>query len=358
MRVIQVIDSLHAGGAERLAVNCANAMTKEVDKSFLCTTREEGALKETLFDNVTYLFLNKKRTLDIYAIKKFINFLKENKIDIVHAHATSYFFTFLAKLLYPRFKLIWHDHYGNSEYIDKRKVFFLKLASLKFDGIISVNTILSAWAKKKLHCTNVIYLPNFAILNENETHETSLGGVDGKRIVCLANLRAQKDHITLLKAFELLLNDYPEWTLHLVGKDFNDDYSAQVKKMIKKEGLSDRVFFYGSRKDTAHILSQSTIGLLSSKSEGLPVSLLEYGLAELAVVCTDVGQCSDVISNSEYGNLIPPKNTKALIGALIELIKNEDLRKLKAKKLALKIQQEYSLEKRIRDLVSFYETIR
>ena len=49
MRVIQVIDTLQPGGAEKMAVNIANLISKEVEKSFLCCTRKQRAcLKEEL----------------------------------------------------------------------------------------------------------------------------------------------------------------------------------------------------------------------------------------------------------------------------------------------------------------------
>ena len=63
MRVVQIIDSLDAGGAERMAVNYANAMANEIEFSGLVTTRKEGDLKPQISINVSYLFLKKKRFL-------------------------------------------------------------------------------------------------------------------------------------------------------------------------------------------------------------------------------------------------------------------------------------------------------
>ena len=64
MRVVQMIDSLDSGGAERMAVTFANELVDKVAFSGLVTTREEGNLKETIDVNVSYLFLNKKSCLD------------------------------------------------------------------------------------------------------------------------------------------------------------------------------------------------------------------------------------------------------------------------------------------------------
>ena len=55
-----------------------------------------------------------------------------------------------------------------------------------------------------------------------------------------------------------------------------------------------------------HFLHGADCGVLSSVSEGLPVSLLEYGMAGLPVIVTDVGQCAEVVGNGRFGRVVPP----------------------------------------------------
>ena len=354
MKVLQLIDSLNAGGAERVAVNYANALVPRIEESFLCSTREEGMLKKSLSKDVLYLFLNKKSTLDFKAISKLNRFVKRHKIDIVHAHASSFFIATIVKLLNPKMVLIWHDHYGNSEFLSKRPRKILKFCSFFFNHVFFVNTRLETWAKKHLHVKSSTFLPNFTVLNATEPI-TNLRGEDDKRIVCLANLRYQKDHITLLKAFQIVFYKHSDWTLHLIGHDFEDDYSHSVKRYIKKEALEQNVFIYGSCPDIDYILSQATIGVLSSKSEGLPLALLEYGLAELPVIATNVGDCNKVVSNKDEGILVEPKNEKALAEALFTFINDVDLTRHVAKNLKHKIVSDFSESSTLETLMEIYK---
>ena len=117
--VIQIIDSLNTGGAEVLAVNIANGLYKKGINSHLCTTRKEGLLLNNIYEGVGYLFLNKKKVFDFNAIIKLKNYLTKNNIKIIHAHSTSVFFAFFIKIISPGIKIIWHDHYGKSEELDK-----------------------------------------------------------------------------------------------------------------------------------------------------------------------------------------------------------------------------------------------
>ncbi|MCH2195580.1 glycosyltransferase [Kordia sp.] len=355
MKTLQVIDTLDTGGAEKLAVTYANALATEVEASFLCTTRKEGVLKNQVVKEVGYLFLNRKSTFDLGAIKRLKSFIKENDIKIVHAHATSFFIVFLTKLIYPKFKMVWHDHYGNSEFLAERKAFAIKMASYMMNGVISVNQRLKDWAEQNLAVSKVVYLSNFPVKSETVKANTKLKGVDGKRIVCLANLRPQKDHLLLLQAFKMVQKE--EWTLHLVGKDFEDDYSRQIKLYIHDHDLSGKVFVYGSREDVSHILNQCDIGVLSSKSEGLPIALLEYGLHELAALVTNVGECSRVVSDETKGYLVPPNEVSQFSEKLALLIENEYECFAKAKELTKHIQENFAQKAIIQQLLSFYNKL-
>ncbi|TBX69240.1 glycosyltransferase [Flavobacterium silvisoli] len=342
MRIVQIIDSLEVGGAEKMAVNYANAIVGLVDFSGLITTRTEGALKAQLSEKVTYLFLKKTKTIDFGAAWRLRNYCKTNRIEIVHAHSSSYFVAVLTKFCYPKIKIVWHDHNGLSEFISKKETIALKLASFFFKGIIVVNDQLKKWAQKELNCSNVIYFPNFTSVETNILNQTSLKGTPGKRILCLANLRLQKNHFLLLEVAQKVKENYPEWTFHLVGKDFNDEYSAQIKALIVSKELEDTVFVYGSKNDTTNIILQSDIAILTSDSEGLPVALIEYGLLSKAVVTTNVGEIPFMITHGVNGFMVNRKQADEFYLHLVKLIEDETLRNNLGKALYKSISENNS----------------
>lgn len=337
-----------------MSVNIANGLDKQNVKSYLCATRKEGALKLKLNDTVKYIFLNKKSAFDIFAILRLKRFINANEINIIHAHSSSYFIASIVKVLIPKVKLIWHDHYGNSEHLPERKKQPLKYFSKYFKGIISVNNLLKIWAIENLKTSKVYYLSNFATLSDSKK-EIVLKGIDGKRIVCLAGLRPQKDHRTLLKAFEKIMVNNNEWTLHLVGNHYNDKYYQTIKSFIIEKELSNRVHLYHNVIDVKNILSQTTIAVLSSVSEGLPVSLLEYGLAKLSVVVTNVGECRDVLGNGKYGLLVEPSNERELALNIETLINDKELRIKFSLEFNKHVIENYSEDKIIYKLLKIYD---
>jgi len=326
MRIVQIIDSLEAGGAERMAINYANALSKKITFSGLVATRKEGVLKSQIDPKLPYLFLKKKNTIDVEAIFKLRKFIKNNKVDIIHAHSSSFFIAILVKMTLPKIKIIWHDHYGISQNLISRKNLGLKFGSFFFTGSIAVNSALKKWAESYLWCTKVIYFPNFILNVFPSNDKIELKGITGKRIICVANLRQQKNHKLLIEVAEIIKEKFPDWTFHLFGKDFEDDYSAQLKNSIKSLKLEKNIFFYGTVQDVSSVLKQCDIAVLTSLSEGLPLAVLEYGLHQMPVVSTNVGEIQKIITSDKEGLIVDSDNVKQFAIALIQFIQNEKYR--------------------------------
>ena len=352
MRVLQLIDSLNPGGAERMAVNIANALAGRVEGSFLCATRQEGGLRDTISPEIGYLFLRKRKTVDLSALLRLKRFVTENSIDIVHAHTTSYFLATQLKLVKPGLKLVWHEHHGARIHSKKKKNRVLVKVAKRFDHIITVNPDLNDWWSAYIDHSKISYYPNFV-------RNTQLSVVQqdrNKQVICLANLRHPKDHMNLVEAFKRVHAEYPEWELILIGKDLEDAYSKEVKSFIENNGLGQRVMLTGQLTDVEDRLQQGSIGVLSSSSEGLPMALLEYGMAGLAVVSTNVGNCAEVITN--FGKVVPPADSEALANTISMYIADPESRARDAAAFRNHISEHYSEKAVLEGIIDIYSRLK
>ncbi|MGM8362748.1 glycosyltransferase [Flavobacterium sp. ARAG 55.4] len=357
MRVVQLIDSLEAGGAERMAVNYANVLAEEIEFSAIVATRKEGILKKQISNKTNYLFLNKKSTLDIKAVFTLRKYLKKHRIRIIQAHSSSFFLAVLIKLTLPAIKIIWHDHYGNRINENKNKHAVLLFCSFFFSACFTVNSESQKWILENLKTAKVFFIPNFILENRAIVKNTYLKGEKGKRIICLANLKKPKNHITILKAFNQTKLKDIFWSLHFVGKIYKDEYFYELKNFIDKEDLNENVFLYDSKEDIPFVLSQANIGVLASTYEGFPVSLLEYGNAGLAVISTDVGFCSSLIKEGYSGVLFNPEDSEALKKHFLKLAFNEDLQKNLGTNLKMDVLKQYSSSVMMKKLITKYNYI-
>lgn len=357
MRIIQIIDTLETGGAERMAVNYANALVQHVEFSGLVVGRKVGELVNQVDGGVSYLFLNRKKVFDYKALLLLRNYVKVNKVTLVHAHGTSFFIAVLLKMMCPKIKIIWHEHYGaraNQSIINNGILF---LSSVFFSAVFVVNHQLEVWVRKNLWVKKVWYVSNFATFEDNYPKTTFLRGNQGKRMVCLANLKNPKNHIAILSAFkEMKLNDLG-WSLHLIGKDYNDRYSILLNEFIRENKLENFIFIYGSQNDVQHILSQATIGILASTAEGFPVTLLEYGLAQLSVIATNVGFCPLIIKDNFSGLLFDPSNDLHIQEQLQKIISDKLLRDRFGLNLHELVLENYSKNSVIKSLLSKYKKV-
>lgn len=356
MRVLQLIDSLEAGGAERMAVNYANSLSRHIAFSGLVATRNEGVLKEQLESGVSYLFLDRKKKIDIRAIIQLRHFVKRNKISIVHAHGTSFFMAVLVKLVAFKIKIVWHDHNGDRSNQSRNENSVLRFCSFFFACIFTVNKELELWSIQNLLTKKVLYIPNFTVVDSNEG-QTFLKGNVGKKIVCLSNLRHPKNHLFLVTAFSKSKLADKGWSLHLVGKDYHDRYSDDLKIYIRQLNLEHSVFSYGSCTDIYFILNQANIGVLASSYEGFPVTLLEYGLSKLAVISTNVGYCKEIICHNDNGILIDPDNSSELEEGFKKMGGNDVLRKEFGIRLYEDVFRRFSEQKVISLVVSHYNLL-
>jgi len=358
IRVLQITDSLHAAGREKVAVNLANLLPRSAYRSYLCTTRSNGVLQRELKKDVDILQLNRRVRLDLGALQRLIRFNKEHQIDILHAHGASLFIASLASCFSPYPKVVWHDHWGRFG-IKDRPVWLYRCGTARAQGIIAVSKPLAEWSQHALHVPEkrVWYLPNFVPTPSKMPPVSELPGVKAQRIICVAHLRPQKDHLTLIRAMGRVVKWFPEAHLLLVGSEPDVDQASRIRNEIAELNLHNHVSVLGQRTDVSALLQSSQIGVLSSASEAFPLALLEYGMAGLAAVTTNVGQCAEVIDDRQTGLLVPPGQPEDLASALVSLLEHPPLAARLAKQLQERCVNTFGQDHIVGKVCQIYEEV-
>jgi glycosyltransferase involved in cell wall biosynthesis len=143
-------------------------------------------------------------------------------------------------------------------------------------------------------------------------------------IVQVARLDPLKDHWTALRAVQRVAGKHPEVRLVLVGGGPEEE---NIERGIRALGLEKNVRMLGFRADCAPLLQAADIFLLTSLSEGIPVTVIEAMAAGLPVVSTDVGGLREVVLEGETGLLAPAGDDGALANLIAQLIESPALRR-------------------------------
>ena len=173
------------------------------------------------------------------------------------------------------------------------------------------------------------------------------------RITTVANFFPQKDHMTLLRAFELVSERY-ESRLTIVASGENE-LKKRVVDFLNERNMTN-VELTESR--DPHLYSKQTdIFALSSFSEGLPVSVTEAMSAGLPVVASDVGAMREIVDCGRDGLLVPAQSVSHLAEALLSIIEKRELREEISRNARKKVESKFALTKMATEYESLYDSL-
>jgi glycosyltransferase involved in cell wall biosynthesis len=208
-----------------------------------------------------------------------------------------------------------------------------RLAARCLSGLTAVTEAVGQRHREYLNwSTSISVLPNgVETLKRSEGARERLRkelGISPDCFVFLAvgNARPEKGFEDLLAAMKWLTRRDPARTcLCLVaGKVGDDDYGRLLRDQLHAHNLTEEVRFLGFRSDARELYSAADAFVLSSRSEGLPMVILEAMMAELPVVATKVGGVGDVVTTAT-GKLVASGNPQAL-GAAMQAMMNDPRR--------------------------------
>jgi glycosyltransferase involved in cell wall biosynthesis len=168
-------------------------------------------------------------------------------------------------------------------------------------------------------------------------------GLDESVFVCLyvGRLEAVKDLGTLLAGVAKLSDTIRRhMRVYLAGDGSERSALEASSRSLRLEGT---VTFLGARSDVPDLLSMADAFVMSSRTEGLPMALIESMAAGLPCVATAVGGIPAVLSEG-CGISVPPGNPQAIAEALTELAQDSRLRRQLGELASRKIRSEYGLQ--------------
>jgi glycosyltransferase involved in cell wall biosynthesis len=161
---------------------------------------------------------------------------------------------------------------------------------------------------------------------ERSTLREELGLADDDIVVgCVAVMRATKGHKDLIDAIAPLMASRPK--LHLVFVGGGSPVFEQTQAYVAELGLQDRIHLMGMRRDVPNLLAGFDLFALATQQEASGTVYVEAQASGLPVIGTDVGGVSEMFRDGETGILVPPKDARALAGALERLIDDASLRR-------------------------------
>ncbi len=147
-------------------------------------------------------------------------------------------------------------------------------------------------------------------------------GIDKKCniIGIIANLAPVKSHQVLIHAVPSVIENYPFTKFLLIGEGPQEN---QLRELVSQLNIENNVLFLGYRSNIAQLISIFDIGVLCSKSEINPVSLLEIMAGGIPVIAPGVGGIPEIVKHEKNGLLFSDGNSDELSQCIIRLLANK-----------------------------------
>lgn len=166
-----------------------------------------------------------------------------------------------------------------------------------------------------------------------------------------------KDLPTFYRVAATVSRKWPDVRFVIVG-DGHGKLLDETKKMVSDLGLNDIVFFTGHRTDLLNIYSSFDIFLMTSRTEGLPNTVLEAMAMEVPVVSTRVAGVPEIIENGTTGLLCNIGDVFSLSEGVLLFLEKEDERKKMAFNARKIIGDCFNFKKRVTFLEDYYEFLK
>lgn len=162
-----------------------------------------------------------------------------------------------------------------------------------------------------------------------------------KVVGIVGRLAREKAHEIFIKSCAEVVKEFDGVTFVIVGEGYR---LKELKEAVFGLGLEERIVFAGYQDDIASVYQALDVLVLTSTTEGLPVSLLEAGAMAKPVVATDAGGVSEVVVNGETGFVVPVNDTEAIADRILEILRDDNLANTLGRKGQMFIRDNFSPE--------------
>lgn len=303
MNILQILSTLVSGGAEHFVFELSNELVSKGHNVTILTlydVPDDNPLKRGLDRRIKICSLHKKQGLDLSIFISLCRFIKRGRFDVAHGHVAAIKYMTLASFICRKARFV---------------------ATIHSDARFDAETTLDRWSRKLM-----FGLRSCVPVTVSEQSELSFEAFYGRKAEMIPNgvsSYVQKEHLKLrdnnsqivflhpaecrpvknqellLKAFNLLLDGGVDAKLVWVGdnvasKDIFDSLAPLMRRNVSYLGVVDGVRDYMQASDAV---------CLSSKLEGMPMTVIEAFSVGRPVLCTPVGGCLNLIKQGENGML-------------------------------------------------------
>lgn len=372
IKLLHIITHLPIGGAQDNTLYTIELLNKKkYDISLCCNLNGElvgraKKIKDIKLINIPFLSRDLNLINDTRAFFALYKIIKKENYDIIHTHSSKAGFLGRIVSKINKVPIIIHTVHGFpfNDFMNffKKNFYILIEKSLAnwTDVLITVSNlnkkkIIDLGISKKDKIYNIYSGIDLKIFDKKNDRrfKKELKLEDNEMLIgAVGRLSDQKDPITLISAFNLVIKEIPNAHLVFVG---DGPLRNKITKMIKKLKLTSKVDLIGNRDNPWHVYHSLDLFVMSSIYEGLGRSITEALSCGVPVVCTAVEGVPEIVKNGETGFLVEPRDIEGLANSIIHSLRNlSDAKKIASEGRRF-VHENFDVNKMVQEIDLVYQ---
>ena len=361
-RVLQVVLSLNPGGTERLVVELARRLTRQIPMAVCCLDEEGDWASELTADDIPVTALRRASGFRPALSRAIAVVARQHGANVIHCHHYSPFvYSCFARFWRPECRVIFTEHGRLSDAAPSTKRRFANQVLKRLPrGVFTVSEDLRQHIIAEGFSPGAVSVIYNGIATgpppDSATREQirrTVGAADDTLVIgTIARLDPVKDLGTLIEATRQCARVVP--TLLLIVGDGPE--RSQLEQFTSARGVEPYVRFLGHRDDARRWLAGCDAYVNSSISEGVSLTILEAMAAGLPVVATRVGGTPEVLDPT-CSRLVLPRDPNALAAALLELANQPAVRDRMGRAALTRVEALFTLERMVNAYRDVYHRV-
>jgi glycosyltransferase involved in cell wall biosynthesis len=366
LKVLWLIKGLGLGGAEKLLALSAPHVDRsryEVEVAYLLPWKN-ALVPDLERAGVRVTCLNHARPFDLRVVPRIARFLRQRKIDLLHAHLP---YSGIVGRVAARAAgvpyVLYTEHNVQERYHPLTRIanqLTMRMCNLTIavsegvrESLLRSPLVPGARVRTILNGVDVEGLRRAA--GAGPDVRTELGIPRDRRVVGVVNVfRPQKRIDLWIQAARKIADADPQAVFVLVG---DGPILPEMRVLADSVGLGRRITFAGLRPDAPRLIAAFDVFMLASDFEGLPVAVLEAMALGKPVVATDAGGLPGVIADGTHGFLVERGAPAALAGKVLSLLSDPSLRRSMGDASARRVLEHFSIQRMVRETEDAYESL-
>ncbi|MES2390788.1 MAG: glycosyltransferase family 4 protein [Acidobacteriota bacterium] len=324
MKIVHVVYSLEMGGAEVLVAQLTRLQRANGHQVSVCAYSNLGTLGEALQAEGVEVYVPGKAN-SIVTMVRYLNYFRRLQPDVVHCHnnAPTIQAALSARLAGVR-TILSTCHSLNAPPYDRAAEIKYNTFTLFCDYIVGICEITCRNLRSApfAHPEKIVRVYNGTDAINRVPAAQQLAKT-GFTLLFVGRLAPVKNLGTIIRAVAIAAQTLPTLQCWFVGDGHE---RASLEALTAELNVTANIRFWGQRLDPETFFSAADAFVMSSVSEGLPMSLLQAMSLGVPSILTDVGGMAEVLRLANAGLLVPVGDHAAFATAILQLAADPALR--------------------------------